>query len=699
VSFSDTNRCHTPLSNAQAAQNATNNANKLNPNNDLGKNQSLDPNGSGTGNSRGSVTDTGIYAIHVGGTVTYVDTGEVFAVIPDYIVADGISGAPENLAVNLVTGNTLKVEWRDRLSGDHSIAVSSTGGNNRAITGLSAYYTGVPNYIPNLGEQLPAPPFVPSYAPPSSPPSYASPNPPNTEPSRSPQLQPQPANPVKPKDYAPPVVAPPAPTAPTPPVTPSSDPSKPNLPSSSGAPTPASSSAPKNFRAGFQTPNPYSGEKPAYVSPAYEQPAFESKPYVSGVSNPADYGKQIGSDGSVRPNPTASGEPTASQNPATNPTPLSTPTKTPSATTPNTPNTPSNGTTADTGQILGAIAALAATVAGGLTLANYIKGLNEQINQQTSPTAQQTNAKQGVCDAMQPSQCGYEGVKAASVDATNPIKDQTVANAGLLANIISALASLASVVANIFNRVGDIWTFLNRVWQNQAVDKVMQFITMITVIHNATMLTRSIADTLGSAIDQGLQVFGLQLKDKEGNQIGVSAIIGQSVQNLIKAIIGADNYTALNETWVQANRVYQTGINLISNIQSIVDSATAVAELTNNRLGTLMNALRNSGTVRENAYGAQSENVTKFNAFQNRLENLEQGVSNVASITGNIASVQQSVNELKSNRTEFDNALKNKPQGTGLTENDAEKAAREGKKEQSLYTIGDFSVVKPPETP
>jgi hypothetical protein len=355
-------------------------------------------------------------------------------------------------------------------------------------------------------------------------------------------------------------------------------------------------------------------------------------------------------------------------------------------TTPTTPTAPASN---DALNILGAIAAVAATVTGLKIGSDFLVNKSLEIKNQTSPENLRDAAQKGSCDTLNSPSCTAN----LKNDIKQPILDKVNENAGALAALNNLLTG------SILPAVNRIWDFLNRVWQNQAVDKVMQFITMITVIHNAAMLTRGIADTLGSAIDQGLQVFGLQLKDKDGNQIGVSTIIGQSVQNLIKGIIGADNYAALNETWIQANRVYQTGINLLSNIQSIVDSSTAVAELTSNRLGTWMNAARNAGLVRENAYGAQSENVTRFNAFQNKLEALEQGVSNTAAITGNILSVQQSVNELKTNRQELDNALKNKPQGTGLTENDAEKAARETKKEQSIYTIGDFSVVKPPEPP
>jgi len=333
--------------------------------------------------------------------------------------------------------------------------------------------------------------------------------------------------------------------------------------------------------------------------------------------------------------------------------------------------------------IMGAIAA------GTVTTTNLLN----QINQQTKPENQQANAKAAVCNAMQPDQCGGQALKNQVTDPINQKLD--AAQIARDANAATQTGMLSSILAKVFS----IFDFLQRVWANEAINKAMQYVTMITVIHNAAMLSRSLADTLGSALDAGLQVFGLQIKDKEGNQLGISAALGQTFQNLIKGIIGADNYTALTNTWIQANRIYQTGINLLSNVQSILDSTTAVAELTSNRLGTWMNAARSAGLVRENAYGAQSENVTKFNAFMNKLEALEQGASNAASIAGNVLSVQQSVTELRTNRQEFENALKDKPQGTGLPENDPAKLATAAKKEQSLWTIADFSIVKPPELP
>ncbi len=333
-------------------------------------------------------------------------------------------------------------------------------------------------------------------------------------------------------------------------------------------------------------------------------------------------------------------------------------------------------------------------------------GITSLINSNTQPDALKNAAKQGSCESLQNPAC-TKGVEdrikdplARKLDANAIAND--VALKGIAANQVGQNATLGAIgaeqqiqkgiLATIVAKATDIFDLVGKLFNNSLVDKAMQYVTMITVIHNAAMLSRGIGETLGSALDSGLSVFNLQAKmeDKDGAIQGVNAVLGKSFGNLIKGIIGTENYTALNATWTQANRVYQAGINLLGNVQAIVDSTTAVAELTSNRVGTLMNALRSSGMVREDAYRGQSQNVTKFNAFQNKLEALEQGVSNTASIAGNVVSVQQSVNELKTNRAAFDDAVKGED---GKTQ-----AATEGRREESVFKIADFTIVRPPET-
>ena len=318
------------------------------------------------------------------------------------------------------------------------------------------------------------------------------------------------------------------------------------------------------------------------------------------------------------------------------------------------------------------------------------------ISANTSSESQRANSKNGACDALNSPSC-REGLKndiknplEAKLDAAQIARDgNAAAQSAALAGISVEQQAQKGVLAAIASKATNIFDLLGKLFNNTLIDKAMQYITMITVIHNAAMLSRGIADTLGSAIDNAMVSLNFAFKDKDGNLVGINQAIGNTTQSLIRKAIGNDVYEGISNTFTQANRVYQAGINLLSNVQSILDSTTAVAELTSNRVATLMNSLRNAGVVREDAYGSQTPNTTRFNAFMQKLENLEQGTSNLASITGNIVSVQQSVNELKTNRTEFENAIKDK--------NKTEEDTKTEKREESVYTIGNFTIVRPPE--
>jgi hypothetical protein len=155
-----------------------------------------------------------------------------------------------------------------------------------------------------------------------------------------------------------------------------------------------------------------------------------------------------------------------------------------------TPTTPSGSP--NTVQILGGIAGVAATVTAlkigsDLLVNNSLSNTPkiDQIAQNTTNTNQQTNAKQGICDAFQPQQCAFEGSKQASIEATQPIKDVANANNGLLQGL---LAALQAIQAFLTSNIGKIIDLLN----NSVVDRTLAVMNLVTNIHNAAMLTRDI---------------------------------------------------------------------------------------------------------------------------------------------------------------------------------------------------------------
>jgi hypothetical protein len=265
---------------------------------------------------------------------------------------------------------------------------------------------------------------------------------------------------------------------------------------------------------------------------------------------------------------------------------------------------------------------------------------------------QKQNAKEAVCEESQPNGCVNNAVK----DATDPLKQKldaaqvardanATAQSGVLASLLAQLASFRAWVEAAFN--------------NTVVDKVIGILNLLTNVHNAAMLTTSIKDTLFEAISQGLGAIGI--KSPEGSPIDINQAVNSSVENLLKGILGAEQYTGLKESWQKANRVIQSGAAIVNTTRSLYDSTRSLNELTGNNVGRIGNALKRDGVVSENAYKSMSENNNQVNSTMERLQNLEQGVSTLASITSEAYNIRENVDQLTKDREDFSKKIAELP--------------------------------------
>ena len=506
--------------------------------------------------------------------------------------------------------------------------------------------------------------------------------------------------------------------------------------------SPAFTSPSLNRPASPVSVNPNSGTQQPYASPAVDGGVFSARPFVSGVSDPSEYGnpkdiktgltreqfeqakqaklnepriRAANADAKIMEeqlrnlsNVVRNGETKSAQQVqreqyensiSGDPIKLAAyqqaqskasitvapvPVVTPKTTTPNTPASPDLGTIAT---ILGTI---------GLAL-SAIGQRTTKIDGQTTPQAQQTNAKQGVCDAMQPQQCGFEGVKQATTEATAPIKAQTTANAGLLAQVLAAIANLASTMATVLSNLGGkldgIRQFLEKVARSAKLDKIYGLLTFITVIHNAQMLSNSLATTLMDSLSLGLATIGI--KDENESPIDIQSIINKSVEDTVKGIVGTANYTTLSDRWKQAVRVYQAAANITYQVRSLWDSAKSLAELTGANVGKIGNALRRDGAVSENAYTAMADNPLMVNSAMSRLQNLEEAASHLNSITSEAYSVTETVTQIKKDQDDFKKLVKESKPLLSVP-NDAAKAKDDAAKLVSVSpSISNIDLVKP----
>jgi uncharacterized phage infection (PIP) family protein YhgE len=218
-----------------------------------------------------------------------------------------------------------------------------------------------------------------------------------------------------------------------------------------------------------------------------------------------------------------------------------------------------------------------------------------------------------------------------------------------------------------------------KLWQSRVIDRAINLMTLATAVHNATMLSRNVGETLLSAVSNVMSLIGI--KDADEVVHSFTEAIGDGIENIIKGIIGTENYTNLTETWQKANRIYQAASNIISLFNSSLFGLAEGMELVGKYTGKIGNALKRSGTVLENSYEWMSETFSiktgKIGQFQKVLDGIEQAenvASDLESATSEIREVGDNLQEIQQEKEQINEALKDK-EDQKKAEQDAAKLA------------------------
>lgn len=234
------------------------------------------------------------------------------------------------------------------------------------------------------------------------------------------------------------------------------------------------------------------------------------------------------------------------------------------------------------------------------------------------------------------------------------------------------LTLLATINTKLGNQIpGGIGPFLQTFYTNWErfrnwikLDRAINLLNLWINLHNAFMLSRNLADTLFALTDQFFSVFGVELKDDEGQSIGISNAIGNALESTAQRLVGVENWTNITETVAKANRIYQSASQIVWTVRSIQDSAREIAEWTAENTGKIGNALKKWRIVGEDAYKWMPEKIEsqnawmlKINRFRDQTEALEDAASSLSSVIGEVQSIQSEFDELKEQKDKFNENL------------------------------------------
>jgi hypothetical protein len=245
-------------------------------------------------------------------------------------------------------------------------------------------------------------------------------------------------------------------------------------------------------------------------------------------------------------------------------------------------------------------------------------------------------------------------------------------NFGLLQTID---AKLGSALPNGLS--GFLVDKFTKLWRSRVVDRALALANFAVGLHNALMLSRDLGQTLISIIANSLSVIGI--KDADDTAYSFSQAIGNGIENIVRGIIGTENYTQLTTQWAKANRIYQSAVNIY---QLTTDSTFAITEGLNTigeHTGKIGNALKRSSVVLENSYNWFGERFNfrtgKNRAIQRVIDGLETAqsvASDLEDITSNFREAAENINEIRTQT----NALREEIQGKSDEKNTTETAGK-----------------------
>ena len=238
-------------------------------------------------------------------------------------------------------------------------------------------------------------------------------------------------------------------------------------------------------------------------------------------------------------------------------------------------------------------------------------------------------------------------------------QQQQTSNLNLSLRGLGNLALLPVINNKLGDQVeGGVTGKLKRITKWMQSDRVLNTVAAIGTIHNAYMLSSSLADTFFGVLDNIFQIF---FKDEEGVDIDTRSIIGNSLDGLFKNIFGVSTWTGIKKEWKRWNRIYQAGANIINSVRSMIDSTRNITEFIAENTGKIGNALKKFAVIPPDAFNWMPERVDARSVWVRRLEDLNEAAEGIEMVTGEVLQITENVNEIRQQVNEFDRGIKNLP--------------------------------------
>jgi len=312
-------------------------------------------------------------------------------------------------------------------------------------------------------------------------------------------------------------------------------------------------------------------------------------------------------------------------------------------------------------------------------IANQAKTLEQEFNEvknRTSPQSLSNAAAQGVCSTTKPGGCLGSGGNWQN-NLLNGFKNNLgnvigAANTGLSGAILALSQSTNRIVKAMQPVVNSVNTkqdqlgraikgfqdFSERAWKATQLDKVLAMLNFVLATHNAMMLSRNLASTMGEAATTTLRF--LKIKSPTGQDIDVNQVLGTSINSYLNQIFGAANVSATKKTFAKFNRILTAANGVMWGIRQMKDASIEAAEIGFGWVAKIGNAMKIQGILEEDAFPWMKEQPgfkPHYQGFRNSVDNLDEAASQINQLASSGIEFQEGFIETTKAFTELTKAI------------------------------------------
>lgn len=231
-------------------------------------------------------------------------------------------------------------------------------------------------------------------------------------------------------------------------------------------------------------------------------------------------------------------------------------------------------------------------------------------------------------------------------------------------NPLSGFGALQAGQAGILAFLQNMQQFAAKAWEMTRMQKVLDVLTFIGVMHNVSMLSRGVGSTFLEVVGQGIQALGI--RDEEGEVLDVHGMVTGGIETMLRSLLGNAVYDGISDTWNKASRIISSASMIIWTVRSLFDTSLDLMEWIGENTGKIGNALKRWGVIGERDYPWMSERATaenrmrsKFNKVTGALENAEDRISTFGIATSGVIEIQEETQQLGENFANFKDSVIN----------------------------------------